>query len=380
MDGLDSVRGALHCLRIGHLQIPVGVDVGDFIVSGGRLTASEVAETPKIPLSNAIKEYSESQKNKVADSYLECQRIHLGHLKRFLGNTDELECQAITSKDLQRFLNERLQIRDPNTVTRERSTLIRFFEWVHNQGYVDASPAANLESITAGRDLPPFRTVAEIEAIVERGGIDDDGIRDLWECLYLSPADIADLLNTVRKNATYNASLLLHAIPAYTGMRRGEVLRLRWTDVDLDQGFVTARSRKQSRTKRETSRRIDLHPDLRCKLDSWYAKRPSGQYIISDTDTLEPINKDKANRCFWQPMRGTKWCLESRKNHFKVGFHTYRHSFASNLAASGVDQRIIDEFMGHTTEAMRKRYRHLFPNNRRAAIETLSYSTSRDSQ
>ena len=53
-------------------------------------------------------------------------------------------------------------------------------------------------------------------------------------------------------------------------------------------------------------------------------------------------------------MRGTDWNLEGSRNWFKIGFHSYRHSFASNLAAAGVDQRIIDEFMGHQTEAMRK--------------------------
>jgi integrase len=77
-------------------------------------------------------------------------------------------------------------------------------------------------------------------------------------------------------------------------------------------------------------------------------------------------------------MRETEWCLSPRRNRFKIGFHTYRHSFASNLAAQGVDQRIIDEFMGHQTEAMRKRYRHLYPSNRRAAIETLLYHPAGD--
>lgn len=75
----------------------------------------------------------------------------------------------------------------------------------------------------------------------------------------------------------------------------------------------------------------------------------------------------------YRPLRGTKWCLSSRKDWFKIGFHSYRHSFASNLAALGIDQRVIDEFMGHQTEAMRKRYRHLFPKNRRSAIESFSF-------
>jgi integrase len=100
--------------------------------------------------------------------------------------------------------------------------------------------------------------------------------------------------------------------------------------------------------------------------------------VVCLADTLEPITKDMANRLFWQPMRGTAWCLDRKKDWFKVGFHTYRHSFASNLAALGVDQRVIDEWMGHQTEAMRKRYRHLFPRSRRSAIESFSL-TNRES-
>ena len=135
---------------------------------------------------------------------------------------------------------------------------------------------------------------------------------DLWECLYLSPADIASLLSIVRENAKEDFAFLFHAIPAYTGMRRGEVLRLRWIDVDLDEGFVYARSRKQSRSKSETVRRIDLHPELKQELLAWKKKRPKGQYLICDDKTLTPLENDRANRCFWQPLRGTDWCLDSK--------------------------------------------------------------------
>jgi site-specific recombinase XerD len=50
------------------------------------------------------------------------------------------------------------------------------------------------------------------------------------------------------------------------------------------------------------------------------------------------------------------------------GWHVLRHSFASNLAAKGVDQRFIDEFLGHQTEAQRRRYRHLFPHQQRQVL------------
>jgi integrase len=298
--------------------------------------------------------------------------MHLRHLLRHLGNRADATCDLVGFRDLDGYLKARLAERHPNTAERERITLLQFYKWAVQQKYLAASPAAGLAPIKGGDDRPAFRTIGEIDKIIERGGLAEDEILDLWECLYLNPQEIAGLLATVRANARVDYSFLLHAIPAYTGMRRGEVLRLRWLDVDLDEGFVSARSRKQSRRKKETVRRIDLHAELKKELLAWREQRPRGQYVICAAETLEPINPDRANRCFWQPMRHTEWCLDSSKDWFKAGFHTYRHSFASNLAAAGVDQRVIDEFMGHQTEAMRRRYRHLFPKARRSAIESFS--------
>ena len=105
---------------------------------------------------------------------------------------------------------------------------------------------------------------------------------------------------------------------------------------------------------------------------AWAAGGSRGEVGDGEADGSGPITQDRANRVFWQPMRGAHWCLDNNRDRFKVGFHTYRHSFASNLAAAGVDQRVIDELMGHTTEAMRKRYRHLFPAARRAAVTSFS--------
>jgi integrase len=53
------------------------------------------------------------------------------------------------------------------------------------------------------------------------------------------------------------------------------------------------------------------------------------------------------------------------------GWHVLRHSFISNCAAKGVDQRLIDAWVGHTTEEMRKRYRHLIPDVEQQAIQTV---------
>lgn len=379
---MKIVEVTLHRLLTGQIVVPEETDPGDFIVSGGTLTAPKPKKksvelaAPLPTYSQLVEAYLEYQKVHLAATYHYSQAIHLRHLKKHLGARADHPCECITQNHLDCFLQMRMKVRDAQTVCRERNTIRQFFKWTVAKKHLRVSPADGLERIKAGADLPPFRTIAEIERILERGGLAETEQANLWNCIYLSPAEIGEVLATVRANATDEASYMLHALPAYTGMRRGEALRLRWIDVDFENGRITARSRKQSRARKETARQIDIHPDLRRELLAWRTKRPKGQFVLCDGCSLEPFHADKANRLFWQPMRGTKWCLDSKKNWFKVSFHVYRHSFVSNLAAIGVDQRVIDEWTGHTTEAMRRRYRHLFPMNRKSAIERLCFAAS----
>lgn len=46
----------------------------------------------------------------------------------------------------------------------------------------------------------------------------------------------------------------------------------------------------------------------------------------------------------------------------------FRHSFISALASRGVDQRVIDDMVGHSTDEQRRRYRHLYPDVTQQAV------------
>lgn len=259
----------IHRLHTGQVQVAPGVDPGDFIISGGTLL--KPVEAPvrplQLPSTRALAdEYALSQKDLLAPSYHYSQKMHLRHLMRHLGRLADAACDHVGFRELDRYLKARLSERHPNTAERERVTLLQFYKWAVRQGYLPSSPASGLAPIKGGEDRPPFRTIAEVNRIIERGGLPEAEVLELWECLYVTPQEIAKLLALVRTNARADYSFLLHAIPAYTGMRRGEVLKLRWIDVDLDEDFLFARSRKQSRRKKETVRRIDLHPELKKEL------------------------------------------------------------------------------------------------------------------
>src|SRR5262249_36578030 len=153
------------------------------------------------------------------------QSIHLRHLIRHLGDLADRPCDRIGARDLDAFLQTRLAERDPSTVGKERITLMQFYKWVVCQSYLNASPAASLAPLKGGKDRPEFRPVGEIDRIQAGGGLTEEEMLALWECLSLPPEEIAGLLATVRPKASDDLSFPLHAIPAYTGLRRGEVLR-----------------------------------------------------------------------------------------------------------------------------------------------------------
>ena len=154
-------------------------------------------------------------------------------MKRSLASRAEAPADRVTFRDLDQHIQARLQLRTACTVDKERATIIGFFRWAVARGYLDTTPAVSLPAIKGAVELPVFRTVAEIEVMLERGGLAQAGGTDLWNCLYLNPPEIAGLLRSVRERADADYDYLLHAIPAYTGMRRGELLRLRWEDIEF---------------------------------------------------------------------------------------------------------------------------------------------------
>ena len=109
---------------------------------------------------------------------------------------------------------------------------------------------------------------------------------------------------------------------------------------------------------------MDMTPFLESVMRKYFAEdHPGGVYAFCSKPNVM-LTDGQTWKAFLTGMKGSKW-------HVLRGYHAFRHSFASNLAAAGIDQRVIDELMGHTTIEMQKRYRHLFPDQRRAAVITV---------
>jgi integrase len=196
---------------------------------------------------------------------------------------------------------------------------------------------------------------------------------ELWECVFLSLTEIDELLATVRKRAAFPFLYPLFIFAAHTGARRSEMLRSSLTDLDFDAKLITVHERKKSHDKR-TTRQVPMSPLLYETLQTWLAQHPGGERtFVNDGPVRFGWKRRTENKLltvqdvgylFHRTLAGTRW--EKLR-----GWHTFRHSFCSNCAARGVDQRVINAWVGHLSEDMVRRYRHLLPDQHRSAINAV---------
>lgn len=145
-----------------------------------------------------------------------------------------------------------------------------------------------------------------------------------------------------------------------TGMRKSEIRYLRWSDVDIDQGFIILQ-----KTKNNERRRVAV-----CGL-ALQLLRQSSKVRRIDTDFLFPGTKSAKNN---EPIEITKaWYdvrLRSGLNDFV--FHDLRHSAASYLAMNGATPLEIAEVLGHKSLDMVKRYSHLAESHVAGVVERMN--------
>jgi integrase len=292
------------------------------------------------------------------------EAVHRRHFQRILGGGSALESLGVGL--VQKYVDARAKEGvGRETIRKELSTLRVVWGWAHKRKYVQSPPGWKMKDLTFPKraDRPPFQTREQITRMVARGGLSERQQAALWECLWLDQAQTVECLAWVRENARHAVMYPMFAFAAFTGARRGEMIRSERDDWDLDAGIVTIRQKKADRSKTFTRRNVPLHPTLAEVMAEWLRVHPGGPWTLCMPDG-RPLSPQTASELFRLTLRGGKWSVLH-------GWHTFRHSLASNLASAGVDQLVINEILGHHTVEMERRYRHLLPRNQRHAIAAL---------
>jgi integrase len=242
----------------------------------------------------------------------------------------------------------------PVTIRKEVVTLRTVWNWAkHSKLLQDEFPARGLK-YPKGTEKPPYMPFQEVLKRTKR--MEPDEAAELWECAFLTREELEDLLAYVKRIAKHSYTYPMFVFCGHTGARRSEMARAQITDLDFRDGFVTLRERKKSR-ETKTTRRVPMSGLFQRVLREW-AKGRTGPLFSQYGEAFTP---KALHHCFEYPLEKSKW-KDLR------GWHVFRHSYISCLACKGVNQRIIDELVGHCTEQQRRRYRHLLPNKIKASV------------
>jgi integrase len=307
-----------------------------------------LAARRKFTFDQLAKEYEEKQKG---ETYFDkTRKYYVPIIKAFFGNK---RLYQISPLDVENYKKQRKETptrakkpRSEVAVNRELETLRHIFNKAVDWGFMEKNPFDKFrDPILFKEDENRVRYLTE------------DEIKRLFAVLEEKPKIKRKPLpeeEPIRKN---NPSYLKNIVKAalLTGLRRGDLLSLKWADVDLEKGvlfFNEQKKRNRRRIKVLNSDMIDLLKSI-----------PRGE---SETIFNGPDGK---------PLKDIKRSFRTALKKAKIRdfhFHDLRHTSASYMVMRGASLKAVQEHLGHTSLIMTQRYAHLSPEFQRAEVERLS--------
>lgn len=242
-------------------------------------------------------------------------------LTRLMPVFGQLTLAEITTERISDYHRDRLKVVKPATVYQELSLMRRMFNVARREWkWVRDNPVADLSFSVGNKNA-----------------------RERW----LNYEEEKRLLDCAG-NPVWLRPVLVFAL--HTGMRRGEIISLKWTDVDFPRRLVRVLKSKNGE-KRSVPMSKTVYELLR------------GQNIRDISGRVFPVSA----RCLRQ---GFEKAVD-RAGLQDFTFHDLRHTFATRLVQNGAELYKVKELLGHKSISMTMRYSHHCPDSLRSSIEIL---------
>jgi integrase len=260
---------------------------------------------------------AKGRKRSTTESYAALVRVHLAPY--FAGRS----LDAISAADVDAFMSARARDgSSPKTIRNAVTLLGSIYGFAQRKGWAQSNPCADVDrpEPTVHADIR-FLEHEELEAVVRAEREYDDP---------LSPT-----------------LALAYRTAAMTGLRMGELIALRWRDVDWPSSRIRVR-RSHVRGEyvapksRRGSRSVPLADDLAAELERHYGGSKFGgddDLVFAHPATGSPLDRSKVRKRFKDALK--------RADVREVRFHDLRHTFGTHMAGAGVPMRTLQEWMGH---------------------------------
>ena len=275
----------------------------------------DIKRKPDITFDEAVGKYIEWAKvNKIS---WERDKLSLSHWQE---EFKQKKLSEICKLDVERYKAKRKEVVAPRTVNEEIACLKRLFNRMVEWGlFIGENPTKGVKFLRQ----PPGRIK------------------------FLSEEEKERLLNSCNP---WLKPIVLTAL--HTGMRRGEILNLKWNDIDFNRNVVIVRNSKNGER-----REIPLSNRLREMLKSL----PMNGECVFHSRAGNP----------YRSIRTAFATAVKRAGLDDFHFHDLRHVFATTLKTRGADLSDIKEYLGHKSLEMTNRYSHVTSERKQSIIKLL---------
>jgi integrase len=291
-----------------------------------RITKGEflgIARPKRVFFDKLCEDYLHFSKANKASASHRRDTVSIKNLRKCFNSTLISE---ICASDLERYKIERSKEVSRATVNRELSCIKHMFNKAIHWGYLTQNPLCTVRDFKE----PPGRV------------------------RYLTDVEIEILLNSCYGHIKDIVTVALH-----TGMRKSEILNLKWQDIDLRNRLIIIRN-----TKNNESRTIPMNETL-CDMLQMLSPTNEQQYVFANREG-KPFGDVRTSFRNALKRAGIK----------DFRFHDLRHTFASKLVMRGVDIRTVQTLLGHKDIAMTMRYSHLSDAHLKEAVKKLEVGTN----
>jgi integrase len=219
--------------------------------------------------------------------------------------------------------SETNKTRSSNTVLRLKAVLSSIFKYGIRRGYLKENPVEGIFIDATPNQVERFLDDRERKALM-----------------------------TACKESTWDKLYLVVLMAITTGMRKAELINLRWTDINFDKGLAKLATTKNG------SPRINPIPALALDELKKFRQVGNGLIFASSCDVEKPFNF----RVQW-----TRALQRANIKNFR--FHDLRHTAASYLVMNGASLHETAEILGHKSTQTTKRYAHLSTDHKSALSE-----------
>jgi len=299
--------------RLG--KIKAEIREGKFFDKKKELPAVKVSEFAEIYLENHCKANNRSWKR---------SKLCFKHLTAEFGS---IFLHELTLWHAEKYRMKRLKTVKLATIYQEISFLKHMYRKAVEWGKLEHNPLVGLKNPKPHNERLRYLTAEEIDRLLAVCKSDDPRRVHLYPIVLMA----------------------LH-----TGMRSGEIFNLTWERVDLENGLITITG-----TKTGENRVIPMTRTLSEVLSSLPKHHKPPYVFVNHNGT----HFKKVRRAFDRAVR-----IAGITN---FRFHDLRHTAASHMVMSGVDVFTVQEILGHKSIQMTRRYSHLSPKHKRAAVDAL---------